>query len=184
MQRRQRVSGQWANYSFFITRGRGQGLPFVSAGAVALSECAIIFSLPRKAGLPAELRCASRAGRFSVNSLAIRSLFLRSAPFITPIPHAWLQHLPKLGKKGHPKRASTNLTSCFPASYYTGRPVNQLWPSPPDLTGHKPELSTPLSLWLANLVLANTVDSSLTNIAGREFNIEERWEWTHYHPQS
>lgn len=142
------------------------------------------FSLPCKGRLPTGLRCASRAGRFNMNCLVLWSLFFRSPTFIMPIQHAWLRHLPEQGRRGHPTKEKTNLASCFAARYYTGKPVNQLWPSTPNLTGHKPELFTPVSLWPANLMLPNTVDLSLTHTTGWGFDMEERWEWTHYQQQS
>lgn len=112
-ERDKRMSGQWAKYSFFITRGRGRGLPSVSAGALALSECTIIFQLPRKAKLPAELRCASRGGRFSANCSALRSLLFHSPSFITLILRTRLRHLHERGEKVASKVADNKFGHAF-----------------------------------------------------------------------
>lgn len=86
-----------------------------------------LFSLPCKAGLPAELRCASGGDRFSVNCLVLRSLFFHSPPFITPTPLCMTAKSALVGVKGGIQSRQQQIwPPCFPASYYRAKPFNQL----------------------------------------------------------
>lgn len=129
-------SGQWVNYSFFISRRGVQGLPSVSAGQCH-SQNAPLFSRCCRAALPAGLRCAS------VNCSAPQSLSPLIPPFITPIPHVWWRHLPQGAPTGASKVGNNKFGSLFPASFLPQETLNQKWPTQPDLTGHWPGLSTP-----------------------------------------
>lgn len=86
------MSGVRVVYTFFITRSRGQGLPFVSAGAVALSGRDIIFFLQCKVGLPAGFRCANTAGRFSVNCSVLRAQCFSSIRHHSSLPFCTHDH--------------------------------------------------------------------------------------------